>query len=226
MPREQVEHWLELIRELDTARISTIHAFCGIAAAVARRRGPARPAVPRARRGPVRHAALRGGRRGAPRQGWPKAARRRSNCWCSTASTGWTTMIAGFLGERQQIDWAAWRRKRPTGWSPAGKTTGAATRCPPRCGSWPIARRPAGAGHRPAERPCEQPAMQERCAVLVELLPSLAESPSPAADAERLHEAARVQGAARSSGPARRSTSGSTRPRKRSASRSKGCGRC
>ncbi len=28
-PEGEVEHWLELLRELDTARISTIHSFCG-----------------------------------------------------------------------------------------------------------------------------------------------------------------------------------------------------
>lgn len=28
-PEEQVEHWRELLRELDSARISTIHSFCG-----------------------------------------------------------------------------------------------------------------------------------------------------------------------------------------------------
>ena len=28
-PEDQVDYWLELIRELDTARISTIHSFCG-----------------------------------------------------------------------------------------------------------------------------------------------------------------------------------------------------
>jgi ATP-dependent helicase/nuclease subunit A len=28
-PEEEVEYWLELLRELDTARISTIHSFCG-----------------------------------------------------------------------------------------------------------------------------------------------------------------------------------------------------
>ena len=66
-PRRQVDYWLDLIRELDSARISTIHSFCGVAAAGPRGRGRPRPAVPRAGAGAGRHAALRADRRAAPR---------------------------------------------------------------------------------------------------------------------------------------------------------------
>ena len=69
--QESQDDWLRLLREIEAARVSTIHAFCASLLRAPRRRGRPRPDVRRARTGRGRRARKRSDRRRAPRRGSP-----------------------------------------------------------------------------------------------------------------------------------------------------------
>lgn len=192
---DQAEHWLALIRDLDAARISTIHAFCG---ALLRSHAVEAGVDPRFR-------VLDGAQAGTllfeltDDMLRERLAARDEAALTLVARFGLNRlreMLARLLSARDQIDWDAWRRETPealvarweTFWrtdtvpralrgiaeSAAARTVlDVAVRCPPK-----------------------PPKMQERCAFLLEWLPKLPASRQPAEDLKAIRDAARVQGGA------------------------------
>jgi ATP-dependent helicase/nuclease subunit A len=194
-PANQADYWLAVLRDLDAARISTIHSFCGT---LLRSHAVEIGIDPRFR---VLDAAqsstllfeltdevLRA-----------KLAERDEPTIALVTRFGLTRlreMIARWQGESEQIDWKQWREETPEGlvarwesyWrrdtvprvlqqisnSVAAKTLlDVSMRCPP-----------------------VPPKMRERCDLLLEKLPLLSSSKDAANDLTVLREAARVQGGA------------------------------
>ncbi len=200
-PEEEVEHWRELLRELDSARISTIHSFCG---ALLRSHAVEAGLDPHFR---VLDAAQsetllfelvdRGLRR--------RLAERDEDTIELVVKYGLDRlreMVGLYLGSRQNIDWPAWRGKTPTeltiDWEKYFRETvfpqklREITDSPGTRTVLDLCRR----------NPClcSHPVMIERMKVILETLAklsdeSIAKDPSAAFSlADALREAARVQG--------------------------------
>jgi ATP-dependent helicase/nuclease subunit A len=192
-PEHQAGYWLELVRDLDAARISTIHAFC---ASLLRSHAVEARIDPRFR-------VLDGAQAGTLLfELSDEVLRQRLSERDETALALVTrfgldrlrTMIGRLLAQRQEIDWPAWRGETPEGllgrweafWrrdtvprvlrqisgsAAARKVLDLATRYPP-----------------------ANPKMRERCDFLRDRLPNLPDSSQPAADLAAIREAAKVQG--------------------------------
>ena len=136
--KESQDAWLKLLRAIEAARVSTIHAFCTSLLRAARRRGRPRSDVRRARTGRGRRARERSDRRraaraargtrpdddGARRRLRPLASSRNSSATCS--STGTTTSFHKWRATTADELVAVWRECHETRWP-----------CPRRSRSWP-----------------------------------------------------------------------------------------
>ena len=113
-PEEQADYWLELIRDLDSAADQHDPLVLRLAAAVARRRGRHRPAVPRARRrqaGTLLFELIDDVLR-------DRLAERDEATLALVTRFGLDRlrdMIARLLAVRQEIDWPPWRGETPEG---------------------------------------------------------------------------------------------------------------
>ena len=192
-PEGEVGYWLALLRELDTARINTIHGFCGTllrSHAVEARLDPRFRVLDAAQSDTLRREAADT----VLREVLAESSEETIELLVTYGFAGLTTMVDGLLGQRDQIDWAAWQAEAPENLVNRWEDHWRAVTLPAalkHLASSPVARQLLELA---GVRPCSQAAMLERFAVLGELLPGLAESAHAAADVARLHEVARVQG--------------------------------
>jgi len=192
-PEEQVGYWLELVRELDAARISTIHSFCGSL---------------------LRSHAVEAGldpRFGVLDQGQAdtllselideqlreRLAERDEpsiELLVEFGISGLKDRIAALLRRRQDVDWQAWADETPEGLAARWERFAREVALP--VAAEELAASPAARDvlDIARARPSGNATMLERFDVLCEKLPGLAESREPLADLAAIHEAARVVG--------------------------------
>ncbi len=111
-PQEQVDYWLRTVRELDSARIATIHAFCGTllrSHAVEARLDPHFQVLDAAATQTVLYELIDEELRQR------LAAREEAvmELVVRYKLRGLREMVGRLLAERQQIDWEAWRGETP-----------------------------------------------------------------------------------------------------------------
>jgi ATP-dependent helicase/nuclease subunit A len=192
-PKEQAPYWRELLRELDSARISTIHSFCG---ALLRSHAVEAGLDPRFRVLEETQAEtllyelieqeLR--RRLADGEEALLELAVRFNL------DRLREMIAELLGRRHEIDWAFWKGQTPeaivAGWEAFWRDE-----CLPRQ-LRRLAESPEAKMLRETaeQSPSAHPSMRERFAVLCECLSSLSAAVDFQPLIDRLQDAARVQG--------------------------------
>ncbi|HUT10930.1 MAG TPA: UvrD-helicase domain-containing protein [Thermoguttaceae bacterium] len=192
-PEQQVAYWLDLIRELDTARISTIHSFCGSllrAHAVEARLDPQFRVLDQAQADTLLYELL-------DREIRDRLAERDEAVIQLMVRFGLERlydMIRVLLDRRGEIDWPQWREETvdelierwkdfwrsdtlPRVLAQVAESSAART-------VLEIARR-----HGP-----DHATMRQRCDVLVEQLPDLPRSDDPAAALDSILQSAKVQG--------------------------------
>jgi ATP-dependent helicase/nuclease subunit A len=109
-PEDEVEHWRELLRELDSARISTIHSFCGSllrSHAVEAGLDPRFRVLDAAESDTLLFELIDRGLR-------TRLAKRDEDTFELVVKCGLDRlreMVSLYLGSRQNIDWPAWRSK-------------------------------------------------------------------------------------------------------------------
>ena len=193
---EQAGYWLELIRELDTARISTIHAFCGWLLrghAVEAGLDPQFRVLDQAQAETLLYEALDEHLRG-------RLAERHEDMIELVVEFGLERlyeMVRTLLGRRQEIDWPEWRSETADGlvarWEDYRRT-----HTVPRMLEQVADSPAADALLRLARlQPSRSPKMQARFRFLLERLPALHQSTSPKADLEAIQENAKVQGSSK-----------------------------
>ncbi|MCE5269296.1 MAG: UvrD-helicase domain-containing protein [Planctomycetaceae bacterium] len=169
-PDEQADYWLELIRDLDSARISTIHSFC---ASLLRAHAVEAGIDPRFRvlDGTQAATVLFELTDDVLRQ---RLADRDETTLTLVTRFGLDklrTMIAKLLNARQTIDWAAWLAETPDSLVARWETfwrTNSMPRMLRRIGESPAARSVVDLATR---YPPSHPTMRERCDFLREELP-------------------------------------------------------
>ncbi|HUT90211.1 MAG TPA: UvrD-helicase domain-containing protein [Thermoguttaceae bacterium] len=193
-PDAEVDYWLDLIRELDSARISTIHSFCGTllrAHAVEAGLDPRFRVLEQAQADTLLYELVDDELRN-------RLIARDEAVIDLVFEFGLESlrgMVAALLGMRHQIDWPQWRDVTPDElvgrWETFSRELAG-----PRL-SEAIARSDAAQSLlRIAREQCpDHPTMRDRCAVLLERLPRLPESTDPAGDLGAIFESAKVQGA-------------------------------
>jgi len=192
-PEEQVGYWLELVRELDSARISTIHSFCGSL---------------------LRSHAVEAGldpRFGVLDQGQADtllseliderlrerlAGRDETlvELMVEFGISGLTDRIAALVRQRHDVDWAAWADETPEGLAARWERFARETALPlaaAELAASPTAREVLDIAR---ARPSGNATMLERFDVLSERLPGLVRSRDPLADLAAINDAARVVG--------------------------------
>ncbi|MFW6108134.1 MAG: UvrD-helicase domain-containing protein, partial [bacterium] len=186
-------YWLDLIRELDAARISTIHSFCGTllrAHAVEAGLDPQFRVLEQAQADTLLFELIDDELRDRLVAQDEAAV----ELVVEFGLDRLRRMVAALLERRHLIDWEAWRAATPdelvARWTTyarevaAPRSAGAFARC-----------KAAQALLRIAREACpDHPTMRERCDVLLERLPRLAESTDLAADLDAIEQSARVQG--------------------------------
>jgi ATP-dependent helicase/nuclease subunit A len=192
-PESQVSYWLNLIRELDTARISTIHSFCGSllrSHAVEAGLDPQFRVLQQAEADTLRYEAIDEELRG-------RLAARDENTLELTVQFGLERlpeMIARLLDRRAEIDWPQWLTRTPDALVARWQEVW-------RCETLPWVLKQV-ADSRPAQtllaiarqNPPKNAAMLERCRYLQEHLPELPQSPEPAPLLAAIRQQAKVQG--------------------------------
>ncbi len=192
-PEEQVNHWLELVREIDSARISTIHSFCGSllrAHAVDAGLDPQFRVLDQAQAGTLLSELL------------DRQLRRRLTeqdnavieLIVQFGLKGLHERIAVLLGRRQEIDWDKWLAEEPVElaarWEECFRTD-VLPRIMRRIVDSEAAQTLLGICR---DRPSSNSVMLDRFRLLLNRLPRLAENTDPAADLKEIREAAMVQG--------------------------------
>lgn len=192
-PDEQFEHWLGLCRELDSARVSTIHSFCVSllrAHAVESGLDPHFRVLQQSQADTLLYELIDDQLRARLAAGDEVAI----DLVVQFGLERLREMIRVLLGRRQEIDWEAWRGETPQGlvarWESHWRsvtlpgTLGRLERSPQAQTLLRIAR-----AHRP-----DHPLLRERLETLAEKLAGLAASVDPQADLAVIREHARVQG--------------------------------
>ncbi len=190
---QDVAHWLELLRELDGARIATIHSFCGSllrAHAVEIGLDPQFRVLDQAQADTLLFELLDGELR-------QRLARRDEAVIELVVRYGLERlheMIRTLLGRRQDIDFDAWGDETPEQLALRWETYWRETTVPGVLRQ--VAESPAAESilRIAREQPPSNPKMQQRCAALIGLLPRLAESEDPPGDLALIEDNARVQG--------------------------------
>jgi len=192
-PQQQVDYWLQLIRELDSARISTIHSFCGSllrSHAVEARLDPQFRVLDQAQADTLLYELLDGELRNR------LAARDEAviELVVQFGLEGLHERIRILLGRRQEIDWPTWREETAQTLTQRWAEFCRSVTVPG------LLRQVAESSAADAllqiarEDPPSHATMQQRCKLLLELLPRLPESSDPAADLASIRGAATVQG--------------------------------
>ncbi len=202
-PDDQADYWMELVRELDSARISTIHSFCASllrAHAVEARLDPQFRVLDGAQAGTLLFELTDDALR-------DRLADRQETVLTLVARFGLDRlrdMIARLLAVRQEIDWPVWRNESAESllarWEEFWRCD-TLPRLLGRLGTSAAARTVLEIASR---RPSDHPKMQDRFAVLLERLPSVAQRGSTSAcgfaedvmsELAEIRQAAMVQGA-------------------------------
>jgi ATP-dependent helicase/nuclease subunit A len=193
-PEPEVDHWLQLLRELDTARISTIHSFCASllrSHAVEAGLDPHFRVLDQVQADTLLIELIDDHLR-------DKLADQDNAVMDLIVRYGLSAlreMIAHLLRRRQEIDWSYWQTVSPdqltAKWQDYHRREALSRILQSIAASIPaktvleIAR----------QKPCANALMQERMAFLLEHLPRLPECDAPAEVLPKLREAAKVQGA-------------------------------
>ena len=192
-PPEQAGYWLALIRDLDAARISTIHAFCG---------GLLRAHAVEAGIDP-RFGVLDGAQAGTLLFELSDDVLRNRLAERDEAALALVTrfsldrlrdMIARLLAVRAEIDWPAWAQETPEGLAARWEAFWRRDTVPRilcQISESAAARTVLNLAMR---YPPAHAKMRERCDFLLDRLPKLGSSGQPAADLAAVREAAKVQG--------------------------------
>ena len=190
---EHVAYWLRTVRELDSARIATIHSFCGTllrSHAVEARLDPHFQVLDASATQTVLYELV-------DEQLRERLAARDEtviDLVVSYGLAGLRDMIARLLGERQQIDWEYWRRQTPgellARWEDFWRHD-TLPRVLAKVSTSPAAQKVCQLVCR--ERPTNA-VMRERCELICDRLPQLSQAADPAAALAEIREAARVQG--------------------------------
>ena len=192
-PEKHVAYWLDLIRELDTARISTIHSFCAAllrSHAVDAQVDPQFGVLEQTQADTLLYELIDDQLRG-------RLAAQDEAAIDLVGQFGLESlrgMVATLLDRRHQIEWTEWRGVTSEQLAARWDTFRREVTLPGLLET--IARSPhAQAVLRIARRhPPEHPTMQSRCEALLERLTHLSTSTDPPGDLEAILENARVQG--------------------------------
>lgn len=192
-PEARVDYWLDLIRELDSARISTIHSFCAAllrSHAVEARLDPQFRVLEQAQADTLLYELIDDELRA-------HLVARDEAVIDLVVEFGLDSvrgMIAVLLGRRHLIDWDAWRARAPedllTRWGSfrdevvVPKLLEGVARSPEAQALLAIA----------SEHVPDHPVMSERCRTLTERILRLPQSADPAGDLKTILDAAKVQG--------------------------------
>jgi len=194
-PEDQADYWLELLRDLDAARISTIHAF---GASLLRANAVEAGVDPRFR-------VLDAAQAATLRYELVDQLLRARLADRDEAALGLVArfgldrlrdMISGLLDRRQEIDWSAWRGETPEALAARWEAFWRDDALPRILNG--IERSAAARTVRDVSLRCPPaaPKMRERCDTLIRLLENLSSSGRPADDLTAIRDAARVQGGA------------------------------
>ncbi|MBN2477277.1 MAG: UvrD-helicase domain-containing protein [Pirellulales bacterium] len=192
-PEQDVDDWLELIRELDSARISTIHSFCGSLLrchAVEARLDPQFRVLDQTQADTLLYELL-------DEQLRARLAERGEAVIELVVLFGLDRlheMVRDLLVRRQEIDWAAWRRQTAESLTSLWSDSWRNTTVPGLLRQ--IARSPAARTllETARQHPPSHAVMRQRCDVLVERIVGLPKSSDSSGDLAAIREAARVQG--------------------------------
>jgi len=192
-PDGEVDYWLDLIRELDSARISTIHSFCGTllrSHAVEARLDPQFRVLDQAQADTLLYELIDDELR-------DRLVAQDGAVIDLVVDFGLEPlrgMIAALLGRRHQIDWSQWRDVTPEQLVARWEAFSCAVTVPSVLEA--VARSPdARCLAQIAREHCPaNPTMQARCQALSERIASLSKSTDPLGDLRQISENARVQG--------------------------------
>ena len=192
-PEDQRDHWLGLIRELDSARISTIHSFCGSllkAHAVEAGLDPQFRVLDQAQADTLLYESLDERLR-------QRLADRNEEVIELVVEFGLERlyeMVGILLGRRQEIDWAHWREETPDDlvgrWEDYWRRD-TLPRVLSQIADSPAARTVLEIARQHCPSNAE---MQRRCTWLLERIAALPDSAEPAADLGEIREHAQVRG--------------------------------
>ena len=192
-PENAVEHWLRTIRDLDSARISTIHSFCTSllrSHAVEARLDPQFTVLEQSQTDTLLFELIDRELRG-------RLAKREEavlDLVVRFGLDGLREMIRRLMAERQEIDWDRWRAETPAQ---------LAERWAKYWRSDALPRMLAGVSDSPAARQLlailrehtpTHPEMRARCDLVLDLLPNLPTNADPIQAMAALREAAQVKG--------------------------------
>ena len=192
-PESEVDYWLALIRELDAARISTIHSFCGSllrAHAVEAQLDPQFRVLDQAQAETVLFEVL------------DEELRRRLAAEDETVLQlivqfdlgSLYEMIQVLLGKRQEIDWDRWTKTTVDELLEHWDTFWQRDALPRLLGQVVESPQAEAVLRLAREMPSTNTTMQERFALLVDKLSALQTSKTPEDDLLEIREAAKVQG--------------------------------
>ena len=194
-PEPQADYWLGVVRDLDAARISTIHAFCGSllrAHAVEAGIDPRFRVLDGAQAGTLLFELIDDVLR-------DRLAERNEVALALVTRFGLDRlrgMIARLLAMRDQIDWTAWCNETPEHlagrWEEFWRRD-TLPRVLHQIGESAAAQTVLDVAMRYPPAP---PKMRERCDFLIDQIPKLSASTQPVEDLAALREAAKVQGGA------------------------------
>jgi len=192
-PEEYVDYWLELIRELDSARISTIHSFCGSllrSHAVEAELDPRFRVLDQAQADTLLYELLDGELRNRLAEGDETVI----ELVVQFGLERLHEMVRILLGRRQEIDWPQWRSETPRGLVSRWANFWRSVTLPA------IVQNVAGSSAARTvldiawQNPSSNAKMRQRFESLVQQLPRLPESSDPAADLASIRGEATVQG--------------------------------
>jgi len=192
-PEQQVGYWLELLRDIDSARISTIHSFCGSllrSHAVEGRLDPRFRVLDQAQADTLLHELLDGELRDRLARGDEAVI----ELVVQFSLKRLHAMIARLLGLRQVIRWQEWSGETPEGLVARWVEYWRREALPLMLGQ--IAASPAAKtllqicrDHLP-----DHPTMRERCRFLTQRLPNLPGSSDPQGELALIRQNAMVRG--------------------------------
>ncbi len=197
-----VPHWLGLVRELDAARISTIHSFCASllrAHAVEAGVDPHFRVLEQTQADTMLHELIGD----CLRRRLEQADEKLVGLVVDFGLEQLYDMVRTLLGQRHAIDWSAWRAMAPEDLAARWERCfhqQALPRILRGVAECPAARTIRQIAEGPAP---EEPKLAERFAVLAERLAGLASSRDPAGDLAAIRAEARVQGVAEKKWPSK-----------------------
>ncbi len=192
-PDERVDYWLAVIRGLDSARISTIHSFCGSllrAHAVEAGLDPHFRVMEQAQADTLRFELIDDELRS-------RLVAQDEAVIELVVEFGLESlrrMVAGLLDCRAEIDWDQWREATPEELVARWEAYSSEVTRPQLLRA--IAESPQARSllRIARDHPPDHPTMRDRCQTLLERLPRLAESTDPPGDLSTVLDSARVQG--------------------------------